>query len=140
MKKLGMPLSFKKLQFSQKCKVLERAEMSPSHLGTLRVGEPVLVVSPTSQINLKTKEMLHFVYEDTNLPVVPGIPVVSEVTTPQAYQAANLLDASGEGSGIIPHSSTSTNGPSPSSISYLGSELNLGLRGRFRQVPTMPSV
>ncbi|KAM1034467.1 hypothetical protein ACFX2A_038735 [Malus domestica] len=102
----------------------------------VKVGEPVLVVTLTSQFNLKTKKMLHFVDKDTNLvnistfpfgkPVVPEIPVVSEVTSPQASQATDPSDvvvasespisqphAFGDGSGIIPHSSTSKDGPYP---------------------------
>ncbi|TQD94809.1 hypothetical protein C1H46_019603 [Malus baccata] len=57
---------------------------------------------------------------------IPEIPVVSEVTNPQASQSADPLNvvvtyeapisqpkAFGKGSGIIPHSSTSKDGHSP---------------------------
>ncbi|KAB2617832.1 hypothetical protein D8674_013701 [Pyrus ussuriensis x Pyrus communis] len=90
-----------------------------------------LVVTLTSQFNLSTGEMLHFMEDNSNSPIVPEIHVVSVVTSPRAsLQVATTTDEFppsiqdhsqfyGEGSGIIPLSSVSKNYPSQQLIFHL---------------------
>ncbi|XP_048427311.1 uncharacterized protein PB18E9.04c-like [Pyrus x bretschneideri] len=66
---------------------------------------PSIVLTPTRQFNPRTREMLHYVKDDSTSanqlppttfrePIVPEIPVVSEVTSSQASQATSWASPS----------------------------------------------
>nr|XP_028963605.1 TMV resistance protein N-like isoform X4 [Malus domestica] len=123
-----------------KAKVGELASQVGQGSSSIPSTSPSLVVAPTSQFDPSSGEMLHFVEDNSNSsfpghesqqlaatafgePIVPDIPVVSEVTSPQAAGAVSTdtvvaskvpisqPQASVEGSGNTPQLA-SVNDPS----------------------------